>query len=171
MDGGRAAGYPSAMRRNTIGLIWVAGLLLAAAIYATGPDRFVQASLQALDQIQASLQLALLNLTLQAFDLMRSLAIALFLVFVCLAVLAARRGSRARVALVVVTLVFVALVYRASGNGPSASGRDWLAAFMLAAVGAAVMTHRLMRGPPLPPGPPGELRLIPTRLAARAPWR
>ena len=42
------------MRRDTILMIWVGGAVLAALIYAIGPDRFLDACLNLFDTIDAA---------------------------------------------------------------------------------------------------------------------
>ncbi len=54
------------------------------------------------------------------------------------------RGLPSRGLLLVVTLLFVVLVWH---EGPEATGH-WLLAFLLAAAAAASMTRRLMEAPP-----------------------
>lgn len=131
------------MQRRTIGGIWLFGLALALGLYVVGPDRFVQAGLDLAAQAQAALAGLVVLVTVDAFDLVRSLAIALFVVFLVLGILAAQRGLRARGALAVVSLLFLACIH----GGDGASGNGWLGAFVLAAVGAAVMTRRLVAAP------------------------
>ena len=63
------------------------------------------------------------------------LAIALYVVFVVLAVLASQRGHRGIGALLVVTVVFLALVWRPYDDFPAPIGR-WIAALVLVIVGA-----------------------------------
>jgi hypothetical protein len=135
------------MRPQTIGAIWLFGLVLAAALYAVGPDRFVQAGLDLADHAQAAMADLAAALTVGAFELMRALAIALFVVFLVLGVLAAQRGIRSRRALVLVSVLFLACVFDRSG-AYGAAGGHWLGAFALAAVGAAVMTRRLIHPAP-----------------------
>jgi len=132
------------LRRNTIGLIWLTGILLAFALYATGPERFVDVVVDALDQIGASIQDAFYLIGVRAFEAMRAMAIAGFGVFVALAMVASRRGLRARGALVLVTLLFVALL-AGPGSGTPIRPDRWLEAFVLTMVGAGVMTQRLVQ--------------------------
>ncbi len=76
-----------------------------------------------------------------ALDLVRALAIGLYATFVVLALAVARRGGRAKGALVVITVLFVLLVGHAD-MATESNGR-WTAALALCAVGAVVMTGRL----------------------------
>ena len=131
------------MRRNPIAMIWLVGIVLAAALYLAGPEHFIAHLVLAVDQLSASLQDAFYALGVQAFDLVRAAAIALFVVFVALAVVARRRGLRTRGALLVVGLLFV-FVLLGPGSGVPIRPDRWLAAFILSGVGAAVMTQRLV---------------------------
>lgn len=131
------------MRRNTIGLVWLLGALLTAGVYATGPDRFLQVALGLLHHPQAGFEAVLAAFTIQAFELVCALAIGLFVVFIALGVMASRRGLRARAALAVVSVVYLALLYPAI-EGFYVSTERWFGAFVLGAVGALVMTSRLI---------------------------
>ena len=131
------------MRRNTITVTWVCGLALAAGLYATGPDRFLEMVLDVTARLQDGFVALVALLGAQAFDVVRSLAIALFVVFLVLGLLAAGRGLKARSALVAVSAVFLALVWRPHSNF-AAPGSHWLGALLLAATGAGVMTRRLL---------------------------
>ena len=93
-------------------------------------------------------------LTQRAFDAVRAAAIALYVVFVVLALLAGHRGLRSGAALFVITLVFLMLV----GTHWYEPGTKWFSAAVLAGVGAGMMTSRLMRPPP------------PARRDPRDPW-
>ena len=137
------------MQRNTIGAVWLVGALLALGAYLIGPDRFLHGAfgvlfdLQAMfENLHAALQTVLAGLTVEAFELIRALAIGLFVVFLALGVIAARRGLRARAALVILTALYLLLLYPAL-DGYYVSSAHWMGAFLLAAVGALVMTRRL----------------------------
>lgn len=132
------------MRRSTIGVIWGVGLLLAVGLYEAGPDRFGAVLIEDLDWLVAEIQGAFYLLGTQAFDAARALAIGLFVVFVALSLVAAGRGLRARGALLTVTAVFLFLLLGPGSGEPIIPDR-WLGALLVAAVGAAVMTRRLMR--------------------------
>ena len=136
------------MRPHNIALIWVGGLLLAAALYVTGPERFVASLVDGLDELGARIQDAFYLIGAQAFEAMRAMAIAVFGVFLALTFVASRRGLRARGALVLVTLLFVVLL-AGPGSGTPIRPDRWLEAFVLAAVGAGVMTVRLVGSRPL----------------------
>jgi hypothetical protein len=131
------------VRRNTIGLVWLVGILLTVGLYVTGPDRFLHAGFDLLLHTQFALQAVLAGFTIQAFELVRALAIGLFAVFLGLGILALRRGLRARAALIVVTALFLALLYPAV-DGYYLSASRWSGAFLLAGVGALAMTRRLL---------------------------
>ena len=132
------------MSRNTIAIIWAAGIVLALIVYVTGPDRFVFATFDVIQRAWWSLQEALLNFSVAAFDLVRALAIGLYFVFVALAILTIRHGGRGRGALVAVSLVFFCLIWRSAGEGFGAHTR-WMTALLLTAVAALSMTRRLTR--------------------------
>lgn len=147
------------MRRETILTIWIGGLVLAAALYLIGPDRFVDACLNLVDAIDTAFRNLVATLGAQAYNAVRALAIALYVVFVVLAVLASRRGHRGVGALFIVTGVFLALVWRPYDDFPTPINR-WIGALALVVVGAVVMTQRLTAPPyrrdgPPPPYPPG----------------
>ncbi|MBV9653408.1 MAG: hypothetical protein JOZ42_02465, partial [Acetobacteraceae bacterium] len=131
------------MRRNTIGLVWLVGILLTCVLYATGPDRFLHAGFAFLLHTQFAFQGLIAGFTAGAFEWVRALAIGLFAVFLALGVLALRRGLQARAALVLVTGLFLVLLYPAMGGYYLPASR-WSAAFLLACVGALVMTRRLL---------------------------
>jgi hypothetical protein len=147
------------VRRETIAIIWIGGLLLAVALYAVGPDRFLDACLDFLNGIEAVFHSLVYSLGAQVFGIVRALAIAIYVVFVVLAFLAAQRGQRGFWALIVVTTTFLLLVWRPYGD-PSAPAGRWIVALGLVVVGAVVMTQRLMAPsrhrdvPPYPMGPP-----------------
>jgi len=87
----------------------------------------------------------------QVADVVRAAAIAVYIVFVVLAIMAAQRGHRAGWALIVVTAVMALLVWHRGSLTWIPVGR-WFAALVLATVAALVMTRRLQG--PLPPHPP-----------------
>jgi hypothetical protein len=144
------------MSRNTIAVIWAAGIVLALIVYVTGPDRFVFATLDVIERAWWSVQVALLNFSIAAFDLVRALAIGLYFVFAALAVLTIRRGGHGRGALIAVSLVFFCLVWRSAGEGFGAHTR-WMTALLLTAVAALSMTRRLSRQNAPSPWHPGPM--------------
>ena len=128
-------------RRDPIVLAWVAGLALAALVYAVGPDRFLFRVLDTLHVLAWRLSEAVADLSVLALDLVRALAIGLFATFVVLAVAVARRGGRGRGALLLVSVLFLFL---AGGGADGASPNTrWTAALLLSGMGALVMTGRL----------------------------
>jgi len=135
------------MRTTTVALVWLGGALLAAALYVVGPDRFIASCLDAFDTLQDALQNLALILGARAYDVLRALAIALYVVFLVLAVMAAGRGFRAVGPLIVVSIVFLALVWRPFSDQPPGS-LHWLAALAVVAVAAAGMTRQLVGPPP-----------------------
>ena len=142
-------------RRDPVMLAWVLGLALAAAVYLVGPNRFLFRVLDTLHMIAWRLGEFVADLSILAVVLVRALAIGLYATFVVLAVAVARRGGRARGALVVVSLVFLALVNHGIDpfGGPAGGNARWTAALILSGSSAAVMTGRLRPGPPAPARP------------------
>ena len=141
-------------------MIWAGGLVLAVALYVIGPDRFIDACWNLIDGIDAAFRSLVAALGAQTYGVIRALAIALYVVFAVLAFMASQRGHRGIGALVVVSLVFLVLVWRPYDFAPAPISR-WLAALILVATGAAVMTQRLSAAPsrrdqPPPPYPPGR---------------
>jgi hypothetical protein len=132
------------MEGRTIVFIWAVGLLLAAGLYLTGPELFLIRLLNAWNEIGAQLQDVIYLLGNKTFEAMRALAIALFVVFFALGVVAANRGIKARGALVLVSLLFLILL-AGPGSGDPIRPSRWTEAFVLAAVGAVIMTQRLIR--------------------------
>ena len=131
------------MDRRIIALVWIGGVVLMAAVYAIGPqhflaacEAFIVAAAQFLDDLAATLMW-------RAFEVMRAAAIALYAVFVVLAVLAMRRGLRVGGMLVGVSIVFLLLV-RTDWYDP---GTKWLAAALLTAIAAGVTTRALALRP------------------------
>ncbi len=148
------------MRREHILMIWVGGFVLAVALYLVGPDRFLDACMDLVDGIDAAFRNLVAALGAQTYGVVRAFAIAIYVVFVVLAVLASQRGHRGLGALIVVTTLFLVLVWRPYALYPAPLSR-WFAALALVLVGAVVMTQRLTvplfrrNGPP-PPYPPGR---------------
>jgi hypothetical protein len=130
------------MRPSTIAAIWVAGAVLAVLAYVVGPDRLVSVAWNALINLQDNVLGFVAGLANVGFDLLRAMAIGLFIVFVVLSVIAIRRTRRGVTGLLVVSVVFMFAV-ESGPAGPSRSG--WLMGFLLALVGAISMTGRLLR--------------------------
>jgi hypothetical protein len=130
--------------RRIIGLVWIGGVLLMAAVYAIGPQHFLaecEAFVRTLAQLIDDL---LTTLMWRAFEVMRAAAIALFAVFLALSALGIRRGLRVGGMLVGVSIVFLLLV-RTNWYDPATK---WSAAASVAAVAAAVTTRRLLHVSP-----------------------
>jgi hypothetical protein len=143
------------MRDRTVAIVWVVGLGLAALVYLVGPDRFLENLFADADRLAEATQLALLRAGARAFDVVRALAIACFGIFFALSVVAAGRGQPARALLLIISLLFLVLVWH---EGPDAAGH-WLLAFLLSAAGAASMTRRLSEPPPRSLAPRQKERL------------
>ena len=147
------------VRRETLIGIWIGGLVLAALIYLVGPDQFLDTVLNAFDAIDYVFRHLVFNLGVQLYTLIRALTIALYIVFVVLALMAVSRGRPGIWALIVVTVLCMLLVWRPYSDFPVAPGR-WIVAFAIVLLGAVMMTQRLMtpprqeRWPPFPPRPP-----------------
>ncbi|HEY2133864.1 MAG TPA: hypothetical protein VGH36_12975 [Acetobacteraceae bacterium] len=150
------------MRRDHILMIWAGGVVLAVALYLIGPDRFFDTIVASIDAIDAAVRDFFAALGVRTYGVIRALAIAIYAVFVVLAILASQRGHRGFWALVVVSVVFMMLIGRPFGGYPAPPSR-WIAALALVVIAAAVMTQRLTTPParrngPLPPYPPGQAR-------------
>jgi len=98
------------MDRRTIGLVWVGGIVLMVAIYVIGPQDFIAACEHLVADAMAWLGTLIDTLTLRAFEVVRAAAIAMYVVFVVLAVLAMGRGLHVGGMLFVVSVVFLLLV-------------------------------------------------------------
>jgi hypothetical protein len=135
--------------RRTIASIWVGGVVLMIALYVIGPQHFIEACETFFTQFWSYIGDMIDALMVRAFDAVRAAAIALYVVFVVLALLAGHRGMRSGGALFIVTIVFLLLV----GTHWYAPATRWFSAAVLAAVGAMVMTGRLMHSPSMPRDP------------------
>jgi len=135
--------------RRTIGLIWIGGIVLMVALYLIGPQDFIRACEQFVAHFWWFIGDLIDTLMVRAFDAVRAAAIALFVVFVVLAIMARRAGHRSGGTLFTVSVLFVLLV-ETHWYEP---GTKWFSAAVLAGVGAAVMTARLMHAPPMPRDP------------------
>ena len=131
------------MDRRTIGLVWLGGILLMAAVYAIGPQNFLAECETLIRAFAQFLDDLLTTLMWRAFEVLRAAAIALYAVFLALSVLGMRRGLRIGGMLLGVSIVFLLLV-RTDWYDP---GTKWLAAALVAGVAAAVTTRRLMHTP------------------------
>jgi hypothetical protein len=134
-------------------MIWIGGFVLAVALYLIGPDRFFDACLDLIDEIDSGFRNLIAMLGVQAYGVVRALAIAIYVVFAVLAFLASQRGHRGVGAWVVVTLVLLMLVWRPYDSYATPISR-WIGALALVVAGAVVMTQRLTADPPRRNGPP-----------------
>jgi len=132
------------MQGRSIAIIWFAGLALAFGLYLTGPERFFATLVGGFDEFIWRVQDALYLLGSKTFEVVRALAIALYVTFFALGVVAAQRGLKARGALTLVSILFVILL-AGPGSGTPIHPSRWTEAFVLSAVAAVVMTQRLMR--------------------------
>jgi hypothetical protein len=148
------------VRRESILMIWAGGIVLAVALYLVGPDRFIDACWALFDTIDAALRAIAAELGERAYGVVRAFAIAIYVVFAVLSVLASQRGHRGFWPLIVVTAVFMMLTWQPFGIYPAPLSR-WMAALIVVLVAAVVMTQRLTATPPgrdvrPPPYPPGR---------------
>lgn len=134
------------MDRKTIALVWVGGIMLMAAVYWIGPQDFIRTCTELVTNLWWFLGDLVQQLALRAFDAVRAAAIALYAVFLVLAVLASRRGLRSGGAFAIVTVLYLLLV----GTSWYEPGTKWFSAAVLAGVGAVVLTARLLHPPPPP---------------------
>lgn len=126
-------------RRDPVLIAWAAGLGLAALVFVVGPDQFLFRLFDTLHVFWWRVAEALAQLSATALDVVRALSIGLFVTFLALAVAVMRRGGRAKLAIIVVTLLYFLLV----GDAAPGDQSRWLAALVLSGVGASIMTGRL----------------------------
>jgi hypothetical protein len=143
--------------RRTIGLIWIGGAVLMVALYLIGPQDFIRTCEEFVSRVWWFVGDLIEALSVRAFDAVRAAALALYAVFVVLAILAHRRGLRSGAALFIVSVLFLLLV-ETRWYEP---GTKWFSAAVLAGVGAAVMTGRLLHPPPMPRNPWNSARYRP----------
>lgn len=127
------------MRPGPVLGAWVLGLALAVAAVVLGPERLLYSLSELVASLGDALERISFALGARALELARGLAIGLFVTFVVLCGLAARRGRPAGTPLLVVGVLWLALVGSAEGD----PGR-WGMAMLLALVGALAMTRRVM---------------------------
>jgi len=132
------------VNRTTVTSVWIGGVVLMVLLYLIGPQHFIQACEDLVARIWWTLADLVESLMLRAFDAVRAAAIALYVVFVVLGIMARRRGIHVGGVLLIVTVLFLILV-RTNWYDP---GTKWFSAAVLAAVGAATMTGRLLHAPP-----------------------
>jgi len=82
------------VRRESILMIWIGGLVLAGALYLIGPDRFLDTCVDLINAIDIAFRNLVATLGAQTYRVVRALAIAIYLVFVVLAFLSSQRGHR-----------------------------------------------------------------------------
>ena len=128
-------------RRDPVVIAWIVGLGLAALVYVFGPDHVLFRIEDMLHVLAWRVAEAIRDLSATMLDIVRALAIGLFVTFLVLAAAVARRGGRSRLSAAVVALVFVLLV---EGAAPGDQVR-WVAALVLSGIGASVMTGRLRK--------------------------
>lgn len=135
-------------RPDSVALVWLAGIALAAVAYAVGPNRLVSGLLDGFQHVAAYVDAIVHNFTLATIQGLRAVAIGLYGTYAGLALLAMRRGRQGPGGLILVTLVCLLLVWGADGTSPGANAR-WAAALIIAAISALGATRRLT----VPPGP------------------
>ncbi len=137
------------MRRNAVGLIWLAGIVLAVIVYQLGPDRMLFESVQVIDNLRDTINGVFAALAINTFDVLRALALGLLPVFAVLAALAQRRGLRIGRQVIVVAVLMLVLLYLPSRDGYYVSNPRWMLAFLVIAGGCLSVTRQLTR-PQLP---------------------
>jgi hypothetical protein len=152
------------VNRKVIGLIWLGGLALAAVIYVAGSEHVLAWFFHAIAQVRWYIDYGFFLLAVQALDLLRAIAIALFVVFLALGFIAARRRLPVAGAMIGISVLFLLLV-RLDLFDP---GTRWVFAALLTGAGAVMMTTRLLHSPePRPdrhtrgPWGPGHFRPAP----------
>lgn len=93
------------MNRNPIGLVWVAGLVLAVLLTVVGPGLLGATLGSALEHSIDAVSVALQRLGDPVREMIRGFAIAAYVVFIALCVLARRRRLPSMAVAVVVTLL------------------------------------------------------------------
>lgn len=131
------------MNRNTVGLIWVAGLVLAVLLTVVGPGLLGATLGGALERSIDAVSLGLQRLGDPVREMIRGFAIAAYVVFIALCVLARRRRMPSMMAAIVVTLLFLLLAGSPGDWGNALHGTHWLLALLLSAGAALMMTRRL----------------------------
>ena len=127
--------------RRPVAVIWIVGLLLALLLYLRQPEHVLDGIEAALAAAEQRFDGFIISLSRQSILVVRALAIALFVVFVALAVIAAQRGLPARRMLLVVAFLYIVLLWHPFSGLILA--RDWVFAFLISAVASLVMTRRL----------------------------
>ena len=134
------------MSRNPIVVAWVAGLVLAAAVYVVGPERLVFRLIDNLHLLAWWIEEGLAQLGGVTAEAVRALAIGLYVTFAALALAVQQRGGSARSALFWVSVLFWLLAAGVIG-AEDGQGR-WVMALALVAVASIAMTARLRNARP-----------------------
>jgi hypothetical protein len=137
--------------QRRIAAIWCGGIALMIVLYVVGPQHFIESCERFFGQFWSFIGDLIDALMERAFDAVRAAAIALYVVFVVLALMAGHRGIRSGGALFTVTIVLLLLV----GTNWYAPATRWFSAAAIAGAGALVMTGRLLRPPRDPRNPWG----------------
>jgi hypothetical protein len=132
------------LNRKTIGLIWVAGILVMLVLYAAGPLNFFAAFRVVLFNFWHTVDVLIATVVREALDVVRAVAIGLYVVFVLLAIMARRNGYRTLGMLFGLSVLFLLLV----DTDWYEPGTKWVTAALLAGAGAAFMTSRLLHPRP-----------------------
>ncbi len=128
-------------RRDPVLVAWVLGLGLAALAYAVGPQYLLFRVLDSVHMAMWQIGEALSDLSLAGRDLVRALALGLYVTFVVLALSVIRRGGPGKAALFWVTVLFLFLI--GGVDLTAESNLRWTLALAVAGVGAVTMTTRL----------------------------
>ena len=128
--------------RRPVALVWIVGIILAVLLYVSQPEHLLDGIAAVLAQLSDSVDTAIASFSVQSFLMVRALTVALFAVFIGLGLVAAARGLRAKRTLLVVTALYIVLLWRPMGGVVTV--RSWVLAFILALVAALVMTRRLL---------------------------
>ena len=127
--------------RDPVLLAWGVGLGLAALAYAVGPQYFLFRVVDSFHLAFWRLGEAIGDLSLMGRDMVRALALGLYVTFVVLALSVIRRGGAAKASLFWLTILFLFLI---GGVGlTTQSDTRWVLALAVAGVGAVTMTTRL----------------------------
>ena len=127
--------------RRPVAIVWIVGLLLALLLYLRQPEHVLDSLALVLDGVAQRFDGFVISLSHQSILIVRALAIALFVVFVALAIIAAQRGLPARRMLLLVAFLYIVLLWHPFSGLILA--RDWVFAFLISAVASLVMTRRL----------------------------
>jgi hypothetical protein len=132
-------------RLDPVMLVWIGGIALAVLAYIVGPSHVVSVVLHALEEAGAFVRDLVHQLTTATISVLRAAAIGLFGTFVGLSLLGLRRGGGGIGGLIVVSLLFLVLVWGAEGDG-SGSNVRWVAALIIAGLSALSATQKLRGG-------------------------